>query len=93
MFTGQKETIRLKIRPIIREYLLRKFPSATLISSNEEWETFEIIVLGTEGILFWILSQKADVEVLSPQYFREKLKVTIQSMAQLYQLDSNAPML
>ncbi|WP_431026742.1 helix-turn-helix transcriptional regulator [Lysinibacillus sp. LZ02] len=88
MFTGQKETIRLKIRPVIREYLLRKFPSATLISSNEEWETFEIIVLGTEGILFWILSQKADIEVISPQHFREKLKLTIQSMAQLYQIES-----
>jgi predicted DNA-binding transcriptional regulator YafY len=84
MFTGKKEIVTLKIRPYLREYLIRKFPFAKSIKVNEDWETLEVIVRGTDGILFWILSQKADVEVVGPRDFREKVITTIQSMIQVY---------
>lgn len=84
MFTGKKERVILKIRPYVREYLLRKFPSAKSIKVDGDWEMYEVIVRGTVGILFWIMSQKADVEVVAPVHFREEVIATIESMIQVY---------
>lgn len=86
MYTGKKEVIRFKAKASITEYVLRQFPHAICIKEDTDSKTYDVIVRGTEGILLWLLSQKANIEVLSPQHMRDKMKQVIMDMLQLYEL-------
>jgi predicted DNA-binding transcriptional regulator YafY len=87
MFTGDPVTVRLKIQSWMEEYLHRTFPKVKHISSDEKWITTEVEVLGTEGIIYWILSQQDRVEVLTPQSLRKQIIETLERMRQQYRED------
>ena len=85
MYTGKKELIRFRAKTSITEYVLRKFPHAICVKEDNDSNTYDVVVRGTEGILLWLLSQKANIEVLSPQHMRDKMKQVIKDMLQLYE--------
>jgi len=84
MFTGAVITVTLKIQSGIRPYFFRRFPSGKIIREDENAFVAEVEVAGTEGIIFWILSQKVDVEVLHPISLRETMKKLLIDMLNLY---------
>ena len=84
MFTGQVEKVTLKIQAGIKPYFLRRFPYGLIVQEDESSFVAEVEVAGTEGILFWILSQKADVEVLKPAHLRGRMKQLLTEMLTLY---------
>lgn len=85
MYTGDKEIIRFKVKPHLAEYVLRRFPQAICLKQDEQSITYEVIVRGTDGVIMWLLSQKADLEVLAPLYLREKMRQIISDMMDIYQ--------
>ena len=84
MFTGEVETVTLKVQAGIKPYFIRRFPSGRIIQEDEDSFIAEVKVNGIEGILFWILSQKADVEVLQPISLRVRMKQLLTDMLKLY---------
>lgn len=84
MYTGKKETIRFKVKQHLVEYVMRRFPQARCVSEDEQCKTYDVIVRGTDGVILWLLSQKADLEVLAPLYLREKMKDIISDMMDIY---------
>ncbi|HBI02631.1 MAG TPA: WYL domain-containing protein, partial [Paenibacillaceae bacterium] len=46
---------------------------------------YELEVRGTQGIILWLLQQKDEIEVLSPQSLRDEVKEIISRMYQVYQ--------
>lgn len=84
MFTGPVEKVTLKIQAGIKPYFLRRFPYGVIVQEDESSFVAEVEVAGTEGILFWILSQKADVEVLKPAHLRGRMKQLLTEMLTLY---------
>lgn len=84
MFTGEVEIVTLRIRSVIKPYFIRRFPSSRIVKEDEKTFVAEVEVAGTEGIMFWILSQKADVEVLQPVSVRERMKQLLTDMLKLY---------
>lgn len=84
MYTDKLETVQLKIKAGIKPYFFRKFPDGQMIEEDKESFIAEVEVGGTEGILFWILSQKADVEVIRPDSLRKQMKNLLTEMLQLY---------
>jgi predicted DNA-binding transcriptional regulator YafY len=84
MFTGKVETVTLKIQTGIKPYFLRRFPSGVIVQEDESSFVAKVEVAGTEGILFWILSQKTDVEVLQPINLRRQMKQLLTDMLTLY---------
>lgn len=84
MYTGEVITVTLKVQSGIRPYFFRRFPSGKIMREDENAFVAEVEVAGIEGIIFWILSQKVDVEVLHPISLRETLKQLLIDMLNLY---------
>lgn len=76
--------IRLRMRPYIESYFLAKFPVHEWIAGDEEWLTYECTVAHAESALFWIFSERQWVEVLSPQWLRDKVRDTLAEMIEMY---------
>lgn len=86
MYSGEEVTVKLKVDRSVDEYVYRTFPIVNKVNSDDEdMSIFEINVLGTKGILFWILGQRDRVEVLSPKVLRDEVKEIITKMLKKYE--------
>ena len=86
MFTGELMKVRIKMKSHLQEYLYRECVKAEVIEKlDDEWSIYELEVRGTQGIILWLLQQKDEIEVLSPQSLRDEVKEIISRMYQVYQ--------
>lgn len=86
MFTGELMIVRIKMKSLLQEYLYRECVKAEEIEIvDDEWSIYELEVRGTQGIILWLLQQKDEIEVLSPQSLRDEVKEIVGRMYQVYQ--------
>ena len=86
MFTGELMKVRMKMKSCLQEYLYRECVKAEEVEKlDDEWSIYELEVRGTQGIILWLLQQKDEIEVLSPQSLRDEVKEIIGRMYQVYQ--------
>lgn len=85
MFMGEPQVVRLRMNEGTLDYCKREFPNILRITKpiNGSVEV-EIQVNGDNGVILWILQQGENVEVLSPQNLREKVKKRIKKMYRIY---------
>ena len=85
MFMGEPQVVRLRMNAGTLDYCKREFPNILRITKpiNGSVEV-EIQVNGDNGVILWILQQGENVEVLSPQNLREKVKKRIEKMYRIY---------
>ncbi|MGK0555007.1 WYL domain-containing protein [Macrococcus capreoli] len=83
MFNGKKESIKIEFTGISEEAILDKFP----INSKEEKDGKTIITIEAigDGVYMWLLSQGANIKVISPEGVKQEMKRRIQKMMDLYQ--------
>lgn len=61
-----------------------RLPTARITGKDKEGCLIEAEVYGN-GIIMWLLSQGAQIEVMEPESLRKKMKDTIKKMAEKYQ--------
>ncbi|MEG2396555.1 MAG: WYL domain-containing transcriptional regulator [Oscillospiraceae bacterium] len=83
MYPGKLFTVRFKFSGDSLEAVLDRLPTAKVIEENNDYALVEAEIYG-EGVKRWLLSQKSGVEVVSPQWFREEMKVEIEEMLRKY---------
>ncbi len=83
MFPGELVRIRMRYTGRNTEAVLDRLPTAKIISEDSSGITIDAEVYGN-GIMMWILSQGANIEVLSPESMRVKLKELLQEMLEKY---------
>lgn len=83
MYAGKLMTLQLKYTGENPEAVLDRLPTAKVVSETESEWLIEAQVYG-KGIIMWLLSQADRVEVLKPEYLREEMKQTLQTMLDQY---------
>lgn len=74
------------MKSCLQDYLYRECVKAEEVEKlDDEWSIYELEVRGTQGIILWLLQQKDEIEVLSPQSLRDEVKEIIGRMYQVYQ--------
>lgn len=83
MQAGKLHKCRFCYKGRNKEAVFDRFPTAVLLSENDTGCVFEVETYG-RGIMMWLLSQGANVVVLEPESFRERMKQELQEMLSLY---------
>lgn len=83
MYPGSLQRCRFRYTGRNKEAVFDRLPTAVLLSEDESGAVFEVEVYGL-GIMMWLLSQGANVEVLGPESFREKVKEEVEEMLGKY---------
>ena len=84
MYAGRLMNIRLRYTGKSPEAILDRLPTARITGKDKEGCLIEAEVYGN-GIIMWLLSQGAQIEVMEPESLRKKMKDTIKKMAEKYQ--------
>ena len=84
MYAGKLEKVQLKIYGENPEPILDRLPTARVVEQYDKEYILEAEVYG-KGIIMWLLSQGAKVEVLKPESMREEMKNVLMDMLKLYQ--------
>lgn len=80
---GEVMSIQFIYRGYSIESVLDKFPTARVINENNGCYLIQADVSG-KGCMMWLLSQGSNVELLSPESFRNEFKNEIMKMSKLY---------
>ncbi|QNR07136.1 helix-turn-helix transcriptional regulator [Macrococcoides canis] len=86
MFSGQNERITFEYYGPSIEAILDKFPDNkySKLESNHEHYKVDINASG-RGVYMWLLSQGADIKVISPPSAKQKMKEIVAEMHRLYE--------
>ncbi|UBH15779.1 helix-turn-helix transcriptional regulator [Macrococcus armenti] len=86
MFSGQNERITFEYYGPSIEAILDKFPDNkySKLESNHEHYKVDINASG-RGVYMWLLSQGADIKVISPPSAKQKMKQIVTEMHRLYE--------
>lgn len=84
MFPGELIRIQFKYTGKSIEAILDRLPTAQIVTKEEDYCVIGAEVYG-KGVLMWLLSQGASVEVLRPQSVREEMKNMLLKMLENYQ--------
>lgn len=83
MYPGRLLQLRFRYTGPSVEAILDRLPTARLLSADEVGAVVEAEVYG-KGIIMWLLSQRDQVEVLSPESLRHDMKETLLKMLENY---------
>lgn len=83
MQTGELERVKFRFTGRSIEAVLDRLPNARVIKEKQGEYIVEANMFG-KGIKMWLLSQGESVEVISPDKFREEIKMSIQEAGKLY---------
>ncbi|MHC5957086.1 WCX domain-containing protein [Enterococcus gallinarum] len=83
MYAGKEVTFTFRFWGII-EAALDKLPNGKVIKRYEDDSVIIEATAYDTGVIMWLLSQGKNVQVLSPLYFVEKIKLEIESMQKRY---------
>lgn len=83
MYAGELMKITFRFWGPSLQAILDRFPTAKIITKDEQSVTIEAEVYG-RGIKMWLLSQAQYLEVLKPEEFRNEMKETIEKMMKNY---------
>lgn len=83
MWSGKLRTIRFEYTGSSVRAVLDKLPTARIIGKCDGGSVIEAEVYG-DGIRMWLLSQGANIKVISPEEFVNEMKDTIQKMRENY---------
>ncbi|MTI96772.1 MAG: WYL domain-containing protein [Firmicutes bacterium] len=83
MQKGDLMTLRIRVKLPALEATLDRLPTARVISQSGDVYMVEAEVYGG-GIKMWLLSQGTNVEVVSPQDFRDAMRNEIAAMGDMY---------
>lgn len=84
MYAGKLMKLKMKWFSPNTEAVLDRLPTAKIIDQNDDYTLIEAEVYG-KGIIMWLLSQGAKVEVLKPDSLREEMKKQLQEMLGRYE--------
>ncbi|MCM1251678.1 MAG: WYL domain-containing protein [Clostridium sp.] len=84
MYAGELVRLQFRYSGKSVEAILDRLPTAKIISTDKDNSIIEAEVYG-KGILMWLLSQGAMVEVLKPESFRAEMKETLLQMIKKYE--------
>jgi predicted DNA-binding transcriptional regulator YafY len=84
MYPGKLINVKFYFNGNSLEAVLDRIPTAKVIGRDGDKYIVEAQVFG-KGIIRWFLSQKDGLEVISPQYLRDEIKVEIEKMVKLYE--------
>lgn len=84
--------LKLRINPALRERLdHQETPlsrAQTLVPEGDGWWLLECELEYTQGLVWWILSHGATVEVIEPLRLRQHIAATVRKMSECYAADS-----
>lgn len=83
MYPGKLMKLKMKFYSKNTEAVLDRLPTAQIIEQTDDYALIEAEVYG-KGIIMWLLSQGAKVEVLKPDSFREEMKNRLLEMLERY---------
>jgi predicted DNA-binding transcriptional regulator YafY len=85
MFTGTKETVKIKFNKELINVVIEKFGEDVQLRKLDE-NNFEIRVTikVSEGFFSWVLQYGSKAEIIEPKYVREKMKNYVGKMYKLY---------
>lgn len=83
MYPGKLMKMQLKYYGSNPEAVLDRLPTAKILSQKEETYVIEAEVYG-KGIMMWLLSQGAKVEVLKPEGLRDEMRKVLEEMLGRY---------
>ena len=86
MQAGKLHKCRFRYTGRNNEAVFDRLPTAMLVSEDENGCVFEVETYG-RGVMMWLLSQGANVEVLWPESFRERMKKELSEMLSKYGSD------
>lgn len=83
---GKVETVDIRVSGNQQQYLrsLPLHPSQTEIKKEKDWSVFRFRLRPTFDFRQELLSRGANLEVLSPEWFRQQMADEIRAMARLY---------
>jgi len=85
MYGGELMHVQLRYTGYAVENLLDRLPMAEIIHFDEKGYIINLEVFG-EGIIMWLLGLGDEIEVLKPDSLRQKIRVKIQKMKELYNI-------
>lgn len=85
MFMGEYMKIRFVYTGPSVEAILDKFPTADIVSQDEERTEITAMVEYSRGTIMELLSQGSWVKVLGPEKLLNDMKAEVQSMKQMYE--------
>ena len=85
MFTGEKETVRIKFKnPMINLVMDQFGEEVTILKTDEEHFEIRTEVMVSEGFFSWLLQLGEKAEVMQPVELRNKMKSFIEEMYKMY---------
>lgn len=84
MFSGKLTRLQFKYTGRNIEAILDRLPTARVVSKSDDEAIIEAEVYG-KGIVMWLLSQGANVEVISPENVRDEIKELLTEMLAKYE--------
>lgn len=85
MFGGEQAEIELKCKKDILEQIIDRFSDEiSVYKLTAETFTFTTKVLVSDGLISWLLQFGADVEVIKPQFLRDRISNKIKELSKIY---------
>ncbi|MEG0471340.1 MAG: WYL domain-containing protein [Solibacillus sp.] len=84
MYSGQLERLQFIFKGPSLEAVLDRFPNGHIVQTLEDGWLVEAEIYGTTGSMMWLLSQGENVEVISPESLRTKMRNRIRAMLGFY---------
>ena len=84
MHSGQIAQVTFRVEKSATQHVLDRFGSDVCITSETEHTATVSLSINEQIMLQWALQHGSDVEILSPQSLRDKIRDTIQSMHDKY---------